>query len=188
MNDEAERLLSDIPEAIGEAPRAGEKLDAEESAAAVGALGALSPDFLQGLIQFEEADVRGVLEEAFEHLAVKFDSEHWKLTDRQSRMLGKPTAQLLSSIWVKLSYLLPDKFAQLCASTPGLAGFVVTSAIVLGPKVAQQFAVSRQRRSAPAPVRRPGPGPVPVQRPPQGPIGPIDTAPPAPIATDHEYE
>lgn len=186
LGPDAERILRDVPETIGDASRGPSQLNDEESVAAIGAMAAIDPAFLQGLISFDESDVRSVLEEGFEFLADKFDSDHWKLTERQSRMLGRPTAQLLSTLWTKLSFLLPAQLAQWCASTPGLAGFVLTSAIVLSPKVAQQVSVSRKRRAAPNQPRQPGPVPVAPRR--DGPIGPIDTSAAQPIPTNHDYE
>ena len=189
LNVESERLLSDIPQTIGDQGGAAETLNEEESAAALGALAGMDPAFLQGLISFDESDVRAALEEGFDFLAERFDSGHWKLTERQSRMLGRPTAQLLSTLWTKLSFLLPDQLAKWCASTPGLAGFVLTSAIVIGPKVAQQWSVSRQRRSLPEQPKRNTPGPVPVApRPQAGPVGAINANPPEMIPTDHNFE
>jgi hypothetical protein len=185
---EAERLLSDVPESVGGVFVAGEKLDHEETAAMAGALGGMSPEFLQGLISFSEEDVRGVLEEGFDFLAERFNSEHWKLTERQSRMLGRPTTELLSSLWTKLSFLLPDQLMQWCSSTPGLAGFVLVSSIVIGPKVAQQWSITRQRKSLPREPRRGGAGPVPVSQRAAGPVGEINANPPDPIETDHRFE
>lgn len=184
---DSEKLLQDVQETIGGVHVAGEKLDDEESAAAIGALAGMDPAFLQGLISFDESDVRGVLEEGFDFLADRFDSAHWKLTERQSRMLGKPTAQLLTSVWTKLSYILPAGLAEWCASTPGLAAFVLTSTIVLGPKIAQQLAVSRQRGAAPKQAIRNAPVPL-VPRGAAGPVGPIDTSGVQPIPTDHRFE
>jgi hypothetical protein len=186
LDPDAERLLKDLPRAVG-AEINGVPANDEETAAALGAVAALDPAFLQSLISFDEEDVRGVLEEGFDFLAERFDSAHWKLTERQSRMLGRPTAQLLTSVWMKLSYMLPAGLAEWCSKTPGLAAFVLTSSIVIGPKVAQQLAVSRQRSAAPKQVLRNGPVPV-VPRGATGPVGPIDTSGAQPIPTDHSFE
>lgn len=181
---ESERLVEDIPTAVGETggavgrqPTGVSGIPAAESP--------IDSAFLQGLISFDAEDVRGVLEEGFDFLAERFDSEHWKLTERQSRMLGRPTTELLTSIWTKLSLLLPDQLAQWCTAMPGLAGFVLTSSIVVGPKIAQQLAVSRQRRAAPKRVIQHGPVPV---SPRVGPVGPIDSSPVQAIETDHSFE
>ncbi len=188
MNEEAERILRDVPAAIGDTGGAVE-LDEEESAAAVSALAGMDPAFLQSLISFEESDVRAVLEEGFDFLAQRFDSDHWKLTERQSRMLGRPTAQLLSTLWTKLAFLLPEQLAKCCASTPGLAGFVLTSCIVLGPKIATQWSVFRQRHSLPRASKGNGTGPIAMPSRPQGsPVGPINTAPAEAMQTDHTFE
>jgi hypothetical protein len=185
---DAERLVSDVPETIGDQGRPAARLADPQDATAAAAVGAISPEFLQGLIGFEERDVRNVLEEGFDFLADRFNSEHWKLTEKQSQMLGGPTAQLLSSVWTKLSYLLPDQIARWCVSTPGLAGFVIVSSVVIGPKVMQQLTISRQKKSAPAP-QRPATGPVPVSfRSPVAPVGEINANPLDVIETDHSFE
>ena len=187
LTPEAERIVNDVPEAIGGVYVAGEKLDDHETAAAVGALGSLSPEFLHGLISFNEDDVSSVLEEGFDFLADRFESEHWKLTERQSRMLGGPTTQLLSSVWSKVAQMLPAQLAQWCMSMPGLAGFILVSAIVVGPKVTTQIAVSRKRKSLGKEPRKPGPTPV-TFRAYTGPVGPIDTNSVQPIQVDHSHE
>lgn len=122
-------------------------------------------------IAFDPVDVQDVLREGFHWIAERFDSAHWELTETQARMLGKPTAQLLSTLYSRL----PDFLTRWCDSTPGLAGLCVTGAIVIGPKVAQQVAITRERRKSPAPKR--GPHEVP-RRAPAGPVGPIIEAEP----------
>lgn len=120
-------------------------------------------------ITFDPSDVQDVLREGFHWVADRFDSAHWELTESQARMLGKPTAQLLSTLYSRL----PDFLTRWCDSTPGLAGLCVTGAIVIGPKVAQQVAISRERRKTLKPVNRP-PQTVPIpRRPPPGPVGEI---------------
>lgn len=94
-------------------------------------------------IQFSEEDVRAALEEGFDWLADKFHSDHWKLTERQSRMYGAPTTQLLSSVWSNLARFLPGWLSSMCETTPGLAGFIFASALIVGPKVAKQVSISR---------------------------------------------
>jgi hypothetical protein len=166
LSEESERLLRSVPESIGEAEPAPEPrpgivfADADESA-----LADLLPE-----ISFDPVEVAGVLEELFDWTAEKFDSAHWKLTERQSRMLAKPTAELLSSLYMKLGQFLPAILMGWCEATPGLMGFLLTSGIVIGPKVAVQFQLSRSRARAarnkvgpqriPTPIR-PAPGAAP---------------------------
>jgi hypothetical protein len=159
LSAENERLLHSVPEFIGEADsepkaRPGIQFAASDAEAIAGML----PD-----ITFDPAEVQGVLEEMFDWWAEKFDSAHWKLTERQSRMLAKPTAELLSSLYLKIGVLLPGWLMSWCEATPGLMGFLLTSGIVIGPKVAVQFQLSRSRRKTeknrvgpqrvPAPIR-----------------------------------
>lgn len=120
-------------------------------------------------IQFDSQDVQDVLEEAFHWLADRFDSAHWELTEKQARMLGRPTAQLLSTLYQRL----PEFLTRWCDATPGLAGLCVSGAIVVGPKIARQVALSRERKKLPVANRRPQPAP---SRPagPVGPVGPME--------------
>lgn len=166
-------------------PQPGEPLtrEAEQIVAEIGGApadesdeddGQLDPaEVAEGLarISFDEAYVRDVIEEAYAWAADKFESEHWLLSERQSRMLGGPTTQLLGSVWMHAQRLIPEILARWANSTPGLMDFVLVFGLVTGPKVAKQFAVSRQRRRRP---QRPG-APVPVPPRSGGPVGPIMT-------------
>ena len=163
LSQEAEHIVADIGGApAGEDEPDGDQLDPAEVA--------------EGLarISFDEAYVRDVLEEAYGWMADKFDSDHWALTERQSRMLGGPTTQLLGSVWMHAQRLIPEILARWANSTPGLMDFVLVFGLVTGPKVAKQFAVSRQRRQRPQRQQRPG---APVAVPPRmgGPVGPMQT-------------
>jgi hypothetical protein len=173
LSAESERLLKSVPEFIGEPesqPDARPGIQFAQSDAE--AIAAMLPD-----ITFDPAEVQGVLEEMFDWTAEKFDSAHWKLTERQSRMLAKPTAELLSSLYLKIGAFLPAILMNWCQATPGLMGFMLTSGIVIGPKVAVQFQLSRSRRQAaknkvgpqrvPAPIR-PAAVPAPPAQPAAG--------------------
>jgi len=163
LNAESERILRGIPESISDAPAESDAPDALPISSA----------------QPGAEEVQAVLEEAFDWLAQKFDSAHWKLTDRQSRMLGRPTAQLLGSLYAKIGTFLPGVLARWCESTPGAMGFLLASGIVIGPKIATQFQVSRARRQKEA--QRVGPRAVPAQ-PIQRPMGPVGRSPVRPAA------
>lgn len=102
---------------------------------------------LMAQVAFEEQDVRDTLCEFFDWLAVKFESEHWSLTDRQARMLGRPTAQLANSLWVRIQEFLPDVLARWCESTPGALGFLTAAGLIVTPKIMQQIKISRERRA-----------------------------------------
>ena len=127
-------------------------------------------------IDFDVDAVRDVLEESFEWLAERFGSDHWKLSERQSRMLGKPTAELLSSLYGKLTAFLPEVIARWCESTPGAAGFILAAGIVVAPKVVQQVAISRSSRARSFEKAREVPTPI---RPVAGPVGTGTVAQPA---------
>jgi hypothetical protein len=92
------------------------------------------------------------LEELFEYLAERFDSDHWKLTERQGRMLGKPAAILANSLWQKLCVYLPDILGNWVRNTPGAAAFLMTAGIVIGPKVMQQARLNRERKAIPVQI------------------------------------
>ena len=143
---ESERILDSVPAHIGgEADDPGGPAD-------TGAHGDDPIAALMSQVTFEPPDVQDQLEEFFGWLAERFESDHWKLTDRQARMLGRPTAQLLDSVWAKLCGILPDVIARWCASTPGATAFLLAAGLVVVPKVAKQITISRSRVSPERPV------------------------------------
>ena len=56
---------------------------------------------------FEEEDVKEELAELCDWISEYAKSDHWKLSERQKRMLGRPVTLLLNSLWAKLSDYLP---------------------------------------------------------------------------------
>lgn len=163
LSDEQEERLADLPGA-----EATDRDDPDEADAVASLLPSIS---------FHEKQVRSVLVEGFDWLAGRFDSTHWKLTENQADMLAGPTAQLLGGVWTKLAVMLPDAMV----STPGATALLFAATVVVGPKIAQQMAISRQRRQGTRPEqprRAPGPVPVPAQPRSQA-VGPIQ--PEAPI-------
>lgn len=161
--------LDAIPDMIGDsepdapAPRA--VIDSGDAAAVVSSVAMLE------MVVFEEGDVREVLEETFSFLAGRFGSEHWLLTERQSRMLGRPATVLANAVWDKLKVRLPDILGRWCETTPGAAAFLLAAGIVITPKVITQVRLSRSAKQTPrqpepsaesAPVHRsPRPAPAP---------------------------
>ena len=169
---ESEALLGEIVD--GDEP---EEIDPAASSEA-SVLSGMMPD-----IAFDEEDVRAVLEESFAWLADKFDSGHWNLTERQSRMLGKPTAELLSGLYMRLREFLPDILLAWCDATPGLMGVLIAGSIVVVPKVKTQVALSMQKKRQPKRVTemRPRTSPAvpgPVAAGPQAHTGPVGIAQP----------
>lgn len=147
LSPEAEAQLNAVPDVIG----AG----APESPSGDAPAPALGSDEIAGFMEaiaFEEQDVKDVLGELFDWLATRFDSDHWRLTDRQMRILGKPTAQLLNSVWAKLRDRLPDILARWCETTPGAAAFLTAAGIVVVPKVMTQVRLSRGAKRAASPA------------------------------------
>ncbi len=161
LSAEAEQLLAGVPETIGnvvEMPGGDQLPDAVEADPVAA---------LMDSIAFEEQDVRDQVEELFEWLAEKFQSDHWKLSERQARMLGKPTAQLLNALWAKLKTRIPDILAQWCETTPGATAFLVAVGIVVIPKATKQLALSRERRRVPVKGQAAPPTPIRANTPPK---------------------
>jgi hypothetical protein len=151
---ESERLLSSVPDFIGgEADDPGGPADVPDQDPVAA---------LMAQVAFEPQDVQDVIAEFFDWLAERFDSDHWKLNERQARMLGRPAAQLANSMWLKLQNYLPDILSKWCEETPGATAFILACGIVVFPKVQKQVAISRERAKAERPqlVKEP---PKPVQ-------------------------
>jgi len=136
-------------------------------------------------IAFEEQDVKDTLEELFEWLSEYFGSDHWKLTPRQVRMLGRPSAQLLNSVWAKLKTRIPDILAAWCETTPGATAFLMAFGLVVVPKGLKQWKLSRDHKSGelpkPASAANPNyvPPPIAAQRKPPVAVPIIDGIPAA---------
>jgi len=143
ISEESARLLAAVPESIGGGPE-----DALPGAID-GAQGEEDPiAALMAQVAFEPQDVQDVLTEFFDWLAERAESEHWKLTERQGRMLGRPLAQMLNSCWLKLQSFLPDVLGRWCESTPGALAFLMAAGLVIGPKLGKQLAISKAKRKA----------------------------------------
>lgn len=139
LSQESERLLSAVPDVIGDNLGAGEPA-AEPGDNADDPIAALMAQ-----VAFEEQDIQDTLAEFFDWLSVRFKSDHWKLTDRQARMLGRPSAQLLNSMWARLQNYLPEILAKWCVETPGATAFILACGLVVTPKVMEQVRISRER-------------------------------------------
>jgi hypothetical protein len=163
LTPEQEHILADVPQFIGDAPATAAPGDQGEPG------GGGEDDAIAALmaqVAFEPQDVQDTICEFFEWLAERFQSHHWKLSDRQARMLGKPSAILANAMWSKLSALLPDIIGQWCESTPGATAFLFAFGIVVVPKVKKQFSLSRERARERAQTVRPMTRPaVPVASP-----------------------
>lgn len=127
-------------------------------------------ELMQELDDFEADDVKETLVECFEALSEYFGSDHWKLSDRQARMMGKPVARLLNSFWKELCKILPELFRKMAERFPGFAGTMAAGAIVCGPKAVKQWRIARERRSG-------------VTRPAATPIRPASSPAPPPTST-----
>jgi hypothetical protein len=139
---ESERLLTHVPDKIGgeaddpggPADCPGNNLPVDDPIVA-----------LMAQVAFETQDVQDVIAEFFDWMAERFESDHWKLTDRQARMLGKPATQLMNSMWLRLQNYLPEILSRWCEETPGATAFILACGIVIAPKVSQQVKISRER-------------------------------------------
>ncbi len=141
-----ERLLSKVPDVIGDDPAT--------DGAQPGAPAALDPVAgLMAMVAFEEQDVRDTLSEFFDWMAERFKSDHWKLNERQARMLGKPGTLLANALWAKLQAYLPEVLGKWCETTPGALAFLTACGIVIGPKVMQQMQISKRRAAEVSMVR-----------------------------------
>jgi hypothetical protein len=145
LSDESERLLSHVPEKIGgEADDPGGPADTPGNSQLVD-----DPIVaLMAQVAFETQDVQDVIAEFFDWMAERFESDHWKLSERQARMLGKPAAQLMNSMWARLQNYLPEILSRWCEETPGATAFILACGIVVAPKVSQQVKLSRERAKA----------------------------------------
>jgi hypothetical protein len=148
LTAEAERLLGGIPVLVSEIPPEPIELDPAAQLVDVDQ-GDHALAELMAQVSFETQDVQDQLEEFFEWLSTRFQSDHWKLTERQARMLGKPSAQLLNSLWAKLQSVLPEILGKWIDSTPGAAALLLAGGIVIGPKIARQVSITRDRRRNP---------------------------------------
>jgi hypothetical protein len=142
---ETEAQLSKVPDVIGDDAGKGSG-EAE-----------LTSDDVRSLIEsvgdFEEEDVKAVLEETFDWLSEYFGSTHWKLTERQMRIMGRPTTRMVNALWEKLKEILPDILGKWLQSVPGAAAFLMAAGIVVVPKVKRQYTLSQQARKQHVPIQ-----------------------------------
>lgn len=139
LSPESERILSSVPSSIGgEADDPGGPADVRVKDD--GPVAALMEQ-----VAFETQDVQDMLAEMFDWLAERFQSEHWKLNERQARVLGRPSTLMLNSIWLKLQAYIPEILAKWCEETPGATAFITAVGLVIVPKVTKQVAISRER-------------------------------------------
>lgn len=142
LSRESEQILSSVPDHIGgEADDPGgpgdvsmhEDIDADSVR-----------EFMAEIV-FENQDIHDLLVEFFDWIAEKRQMEHWRLTERQARMLGRPLAQLLNSLWIRLQNYLPETLAGWCEDIPGATGFILACGLVPTPKIFQDVRILRER-------------------------------------------
>ncbi len=179
---EAEARLDQIPDHIGDSdPAASPRLTITEADPAADDISDVTA-LIEMVGAFEEQDVREELEELFAFLADRFESEHWLLTERQSRMLSRPATQMANSIWAKLRGRLPEFLAKWCESTPGAAGFLFACGVIVVPKVMTQRRLSKKAartvtaQPQQSTAERPAPRKSPTPRPSGPSVGPIPMA------------
>lgn len=161
---ESERVLEELSSETG-----GEGDEAEfVSAGASGGVASFIPS-----INFKPELVKKYLNALFTRLADGFDSAHWLLTEDEADLLAGPTAELLGGAWSKLSQYLPE----MLVSFPGATAFIFAAGVVIGPKIAQQMAISKvKKRGLPVkPRSEEGPQPVPPRPKPEPTSAPVGT-------------
>jgi hypothetical protein len=145
ISSEQQAELNAVPDSIGGTN--ADKADAAGHALGSGDLGEMV-EFLQSM-GIDEDDMQEWLTEGCDFLSEKFKSDHWKLSDRQGRMLAKPYTAVANRLWVKILDWLPGFLGDLAKSSPEAAAMVISTAIVFGPKVAKQVVISRTRKAVP---------------------------------------
>jgi hypothetical protein len=171
LSPDAERILADVPENVSDSAGADREPDFNSDGTRI--------DEPRGEIRvFNEQFIADSLEEAFAFASHYFESDHWLLSETQSRMLSGPSKQLLDSLWTHINRMLPLWLARWSESTPGLIDCVFAFSIVLGAKIAQQVKVSRDRRAHVAPSKPAQPHAVPNRRAATQAVGPIQSPPP----------
>lgn len=162
LSVESERLLAAVPDVIGD------ELPASDPALAPGHNEEQTEvdELLQMVrdIDFQQEDIQYLVEQLFEMIAEWRQMEHWKLTERQSRILGRPLFRMVNVCWAKLVEKLPDYIVTI----PGLAGTCLALGIVATPKILKDRAISTERAHA---AKQVGPGAQP------GPKTPTDWKP-----------
>lgn len=185
LSEESERIRAGVPDFITDLPPEAEQDQPSETIPqgdpeVIGREEAELRE-LMDQVAFEEEDVKEQLAELCDWIAESLKADHWRLSDRQKRMVARPLTILLNSLWARLSEFLPKFFAEWCERTPGLFGSVTACTIVFGPKLWKQIEINRQRRRL---RQEPPPGaasaPRSSQKPAGGPVGPVQVqdAPP----------
>jgi hypothetical protein len=177
LSAEAERILAGVPATVGgEADDPGGPADFSGSALP-GSDDAAELVALMDCVMFTPEDVAGTVAEWCDHLATWLDSDHWRISEGQQRLLGKPYATLANGMWGKVKQMLPGWLASTCETTPGLAGSFMVTAAVFGPKVMQQLIVSRMKKKAGPRIVKPNNEPAPAPAPAPAHTGPFGRTP-----------
>jgi hypothetical protein len=179
LSADNERIRARVPPIITDIPAEEEAADRDPGEPEIIAEDEAELRELMSSFAFEEEDVKEELAELCDWISEIAQSDHWKLSERQKRMLGKPITLLLNSLWVKLADFIPRFFAAWCDRTPGLMASTMACSFVFGPKLWKQIQIQRSRRRHPG-----GAAPAPAERREangQGPAGPVlvPDAPPA---------
>jgi hypothetical protein len=140
---ETEQVLRAVPDVIGDVQGA----DAQPGEPDV-------PGFALPAVIVDESNVRAMLEEFHDWLAAFFESDHWKLTARQSQMLGGPFAGAINSLWAKVKPMLPAMLSGWAESNPSLIGAALVASMVYGPMAATQWKLSRERKTIPIQAKK----------------------------------
>ena len=127
LSAEAERLLSAIPDVIGETHEGGTDFPAGpsvEGSPNVGTL--LGPEVVTAEM------LAAILKGAFGWVADWRKREVYRLDEDRAAALAQPWCPVLNSWWERWA---PSFLAQFSAANPGLVSAIITTAVIVGPMV-----------------------------------------------------
>jgi hypothetical protein len=143
LSAEAERLLSSIPDTIGEAEEdttAGPDLPGGASEEGAGSLGALlGPEVVSKEL------LASILKGSFGWIAEWRKRDVYQLDDSRAAMLAEPWAPVLNQWWERIA---PSFLMQFSQANPGLVAAVLTTAVVVGPMIGADMKETAKEKTA----------------------------------------
>lgn len=182
--EDSSRASSAVPEATSKLPAATEAALAQvpdtigaESVPAIGSDPVQDAELtnqqrIDELIALGYVDVETTGELAsdlFDYFAGKFDSEHWKLNERNRDRIGRPGAACINSCIQRVMDALPDAVGNSAMEHPEWAALVLAVGTVTAPRAIKQLKLSKtkvtKKENKPTvDVETPAVGGVPVAR------------------------
>lgn len=140
---DTERQLAAVPDVIGE-ERSSELVAIDDAGADLSNQARIGELVELGYVDAEQAgDIAG---DIFDYLAVRFDSDHWKLKPNNRERIGRPfAASVNGAIQAVLDYL-PDSASVIAAAHPEWAAFGLAIGGAIVPRALKQLKVSRERK------------------------------------------